>query len=216
MEASDAAEQIREAVEAERVERRAEQRHRTQAAISIAVLAMLLAIASLGGQNATKEMINANIHASDTWAFYQAKNIRQAANQLAAEQLDVTMLLHGSELNEETRQRIQGIIERYKTTLARYESEPDLKDPTNPLKGDGKKELAARARDWEVRRDRAQAQDPNFDFATALYQIAIVLGSVAIVATSRRILLLSLAVGTMATVLMLNGFFLFFELPFGG
>jgi len=54
----------------------------------IAVLAMLLAIASLGGQNATKEMLNATILASDTWAFYQAKNIRQTDMRLAAEQLE--------------------------------------------------------------------------------------------------------------------------------
>lgn len=216
MEASDAAEQIRDAVETERAERRAGERLRTQAAITIAVLAMLLAIASLGGQNATKEMINANIHASDSWAFYQAKNIRQTVNQLAADQLETTLLLHGGELGEEARQRIQSVIGRHRATVARYESEPDSKDPTNLLKGEGKKELMARARDWEVRRDHAQAQDPNFDYSTALYQIAIVLGSVAIVASSRPILLLSLALGTVATLLMLNGFLLLFELPLVG
>src|SRR5437764_8251636 len=46
-------------------------------AIYVGVVAMLLAIASLGGGNATKEMLAANIHASDTYNFYQAKYIRQ-------------------------------------------------------------------------------------------------------------------------------------------
>ncbi|HYW89460.1 MAG TPA: DUF4337 family protein, partial [Chloroflexota bacterium] len=64
------------------------------------------------------------------------------------------------------------------------------------------------------RRDRAARQDPNFDFAQALFQISIVLGSVSIVATSRRLLVLGLALGAVATVLMLNGFLLVFELPF--
>ena len=45
--------------------------------------------------------------------------------------------------------------------------------------------------------------------------LAIVLGSVSIVAASRRILLFSLAVGVVATLLMLNGFFLFVALPIG-
>src|SRR5438874_1960922 len=49
-------------------------RFRVEAGFSIAVLAALLAISSLGGSNATKNMINSNIQASDTFAFYQAKN----------------------------------------------------------------------------------------------------------------------------------------------
>ena len=53
--------------------------------IYLGVVAMLLAIASLGGSEATKEMLNSNIHASDTYAFYQAKNIRQTSYQIAAE-----------------------------------------------------------------------------------------------------------------------------------
>jgi Domain of unknown function (DUF4337) len=216
MDASDVSEQIRAAVETERAEQRAEARFRTRGAIMIAVLAMLLAIASLGGENATKEMINANIHASDNWAFYQAKNIRQTVNQLAADELEVTLLLHGTVLTDEARQEIQRRVERYRATATRYESEPDAKEPANPLKGEGKRELFARARHWEGRRDQAQAQDPNFDFAQAFFQIAIVLGSVAIVATSRWILWLALALGTVAALLMLNGFFLAVPLPLAG
>src|SRR5256885_12143328 len=58
-------------------------------AIYVGVVAMLLAIATLGGAEATKEMLNANIHASDTYAFYQAKYIRQTDYQIAAEQLEL-------------------------------------------------------------------------------------------------------------------------------
>jgi Domain of unknown function (DUF4337) len=216
MEADDISEQIRAAVETEREEHLAEARFRTRGASVIAVLAMLLAIASLGGENATKETVNANIHASDAWAFYQAKNIRQTVNQLAADELEATILVHGATLTDDSRQEIQRRLERYRATAARYESEPDANDPTNPLFGEGKKELQARARHWEARRDHAQVQDINFDYARALFQIAIVLGSVAIVATSRWILWFSLAVGSVATLLMLNGFFLVMHLPVAG
>src|SRR5712692_9429343 len=100
MEATEAADAIREAAAHQKAEHDALERFRTMAAIAIAVLAMVLAIASLGGEDATKEMINSNIRASDTWAFYQAKNIRQTANQLAADELEVNMVLHSGAVSE--------------------------------------------------------------------------------------------------------------------
>lgn len=214
MDPADAVDHIQEAVE-EPDARGNGEGFRTRAAVSIAVLAMLLAIASLGGENATKEMINANIHASDTWAFYQAKNIRQTATQLAADELEITLLIQGPAMGPEAQQHLQQRLDRYKATVARYESEPDPTDPTNPLKGEGKRELLNIARDWEARRDHAQAQDPNFDYSTALYQIAIVLGSVAIISSRRGIFSMALILGAVATVLMVNGYLLLFDLPIG-
>ncbi len=75
--------------------------------------------------------------------------------------------------------------------------------------------MTARARDYEAKRDAAQKQDPNFDFAEALFQIAIVLASVSILANSRRLLLVAVGVGAAATLLMLNGYFLFLPNLFG-
>jgi len=210
MESAEAAEKIRESVEEERT---ANERFRRGAAVAIGVLAMLLAITHLGGAAATKETINFNILASDTWAFFQAKTIRQTNNQLTADGLALRLLEPG--LPAEARAAIQQQLERYKATVARYESEPDPKDPTNPLKGDGKKELMARARNYEKQRDHAQLQIPNFEYAEALLQIGIVVGSVSIVAGARWLLGLGLALGVIALVLMLNGFFLFMQLPIG-
>jgi hypothetical protein len=213
MEASDVAEQLRGAVEEERASAATSDRFKTRAAVCIAIMAMLLTIASLGGENSMKAMIDSNIHASDTWAFYQAKNIRQTANELAANDLEVTLFIQGPSMSEDVRQQIQQRIDRYRATVARYESEPDPTDPTNPLKGEGKRELMTRAQDWERQRDHAQQQDPNFDFSIALFQIAIVVGSVAIISMNSRLLGLSIVAGCVATVLMVNGYLLLFELP---
>ncbi len=199
---------------AEKRERDANERFRSRAALIIAFMAMLLAITSLGGGNAGEDIMNNNIQASDTWNFYQAKSIRQTANKLAAEELETEMQLRGDQLSPEMREELQRKIDQYKKTVERYENEPDPNDPNNPLKGEGRKQLTARAKDFEARRDRAEEQDPNFDFAEALFQIAIVLASVGILATSRLVLYLSLVFGLLATVLMLNGYFLFFKLPF--
>jgi hypothetical protein len=185
----------------------------SRAAIIIALMAMLLAITSLGGGNAAEDIMNYNIRASDTWAFYQAKNVRQTTYRLAADELESELQTQPGSLAPEARQAIERRVQQYRETAARYEDEPDPADPANPLRGEGKKQLTARARDFEAQRDRAQAQDPNFDFAEALFQIAIVLASVAILSASRRILWASVAVGALAAVLMLNGYFLFFELP---
>ena len=201
--AAEAADKIREAAEED--ERRSDERFRRRAAIAIGVMAMLLAITSLGGANATKEMLNANILASDTYAFYQAKNIRQTSNQLAADELQALLLTQPS-LAPGAQAQLQQRIQQYQATVARYESEPST--------GEGKQELLVKAQQYEQRRDRAARQDPNFDFAQALLQIGIVLGSVSIVATQRWLLALGVALGGIATLLMLNGFLLLVELPF--
>jgi hypothetical protein len=196
------AEQIAEARES------ADESFKNRAALVIAFMATLLAITSLGGGNAAEDMANNNIHASDTWAFYQAKSIRQTTMRVAADGLEADLLANPN-MPLEARAFAQKKLEEYRSTAARYEDEPDENDPGNPLKGEGRKQLTARAKDYEAQRERAQKQDPNFDFAEALFQIAIVLASVAILAASRPVLRAALVVGGVATLLMLNGFFLF-------
>lgn len=216
MEASEAADQLVELSEddSERKDKKADEKFRGMAAISIAIMAMLLAITSLGGGNVAEDIIGNNIHASDTWAFYQAKNVRQTVNKLAAEELELQLQMQQDTLKPEARELLEKRIKQYNDTVARYESEPDKDDPNNPLKGDGKVQLTARAKDFEAQRDHALQQDPNFDFAEALFQIAIVLASVAILSSKRMILYLSLVLGALAFVLMINGYYLFFKLPF--
>lgn len=172
--------------------------------IYLGIVAMLLAITALGGAHATKTIINANIQASDTYGFYQARNIRQTAYQIAAEQLETELLVQPA-MPDAAREKIERIIKRYRDRVERYESDP----PT----GEGKKELLAKAKALEARRDHASEQDPNFDYAEALFQIAIVLGSVSIVAASRPLVNLSGVLTILATLLMINGYFLLVHLP---
>jgi hypothetical protein len=200
VEAADTVQETAEDIQA------ANERFRRRAGLTIGILAMLLAIASLGGDNATKEMVNANIQASDTWAFYQAKNVRQTSVQLAADELE-TRLATEPDLSPEARAQLQQRLDSYRSTVARYESEPET--------GEGKRELLARAQQFEARRERAQRQDPNFDYAQALFQIAIVIGSVSILTAARPLLWLAIGLGSVATLLMLNGFLLVVNLPIG-
>ena len=172
--------------------------------IYLGIIAMLLAITALGGAHATKTIVNANIQASDTYGFYQARNIRQTAYQIAAEGLEADLLAQPS-MPEAARAKIEQMAKRYRERVDRYESDPST--------GDGKKELLAKAQALEARRDQAAERDPNFDFAEALFQIAIVLGSVSIVAASRPLVHLSGILAIAGTLLMINGYFLLVHLP---
>jgi len=174
------------------------------AAVILGVIAMLLAISSLFGEAAMKDTINFNIKASDTYAFYQAKNERQTATQLAADHLEVLAASH-PDLPAAARASVEKLIADYHATVTRYESDPKT--------GEGKKELLQKARDYEAKRDLAQHQDSNYDYARALFQIAIVIGSVSIVAVSRPLLWLACGLAGVALILGLNGYFLVVMLP---
>jgi hypothetical protein len=185
-------------------EAHAEASFRRAAAVILGIIAMLLAIASLLGEAAMKETINFNIKASDTYAFYQARNVRQTAISLAADQLEALAASH-PEWSGAARAQADKQISDYRATVARYESDPKT--------GEGKKELLQKARGYEAKRDHAQEQDSNYDFARGLFQIAIVLGSVSIVALSRPLLWLGCGLAGLALLLALNGYFLFVTLP---
>jgi len=199
MEAQDAGEMM----EQEKTENRFKQR----AAVAIAIFAALLAITGLGGQNATKDALNSNVQASNYWNFFQAKNQRQTAYAIAADEFDLGWLNDPS-MPAEAKAALRAKAEQYRKTVARYETEPET--------GEGKKELVAKAKELEAKRDHALKQDPYFDYAEALLQIAIVLISVSIVSEVIWLSLFGGAIGILGTLLMINGFMLLVELPFLG
>ena len=175
------------------------------AAIYLGVIAMLLAITSLGGSNATKVMLNSNIQASDIYGYYQSKYIRQTVYQTTADELEAGLLAQ-PDMAQAAKDKLGETIRRYRSRAERYESDPST--------GEGKKELLAKAKEWEAKRDHAAERDPNFDFAEALFQIAIVIGSVSIVAASRSLIKLSGGLAIVGSLLMINGYFLIVHLPF--
>ena len=63
-------------------------------------------------------------------------------------------------------------------------------------------------------REVAASRDDNFDFAEVFLQLALVLGSIAILAINRPILWLASGLGLIGTLLTANGFLLLFPLPF--
>lgn len=210
MEINEVADTIKEAVEEEHkadlAVEKASEKHRNQAALTIAVLAAILAVGELGGDNAKDSMIHYNIESSDTWNFYQAKNIRQNLYKLQVDELQRQLAAPG--LAPERAKALEGDLKKYKKTVERYEDEPDPKAPRDETKGEGKKQLMARAKDYQELRETAEKRNDSFDFSKMVLQLGIVLGSISILASSRPLLLLSGVAGAVGALLVLNGFLL--------
>jgi len=183
---------------------REEDSFKRRAAVMIAFFAMLLAITGLGSNNAMKEAINNNIEASNAFAFFQAKNVRQTTLNLSANEIELGWL-NVPNLSEEARSKLAAKLADYRKTAARYETEPDT--------GEGKRELLAKAREHSAKRDHALKQDPYFDYAEVLLQITIVLISISIVADQRWLTGVGAAFGILGGLLTLNGFLLLVHIP---
>ncbi len=175
-------------------------------AVYIAALAVLLAICTIGGDNAGKNVIVASIDVTDTWAFFQARNIRQQSLRLAADELEMRLQEPG--LPEAVRKAMQKKIASYRAKADRYQSDPK--------EGDGKKELMAKARKLEAERTLALKQGPYFDYGGGLLQIAIVLASASLILGGALLLWVSYGAGVLGVLLMLNAFTLLVELPLLG
>ncbi|MEO0318667.1 MAG: hypothetical protein RL404_2344 [Pseudomonadota bacterium] len=190
-------------MEAQEAHETAEHEHGTpfkaRSALQISILAMILAIANLGGDNSTKEAQVNDQAASNLFSFYQAKNVRQTQYKIAADELELS-LVRDDKLSPAAREKIEKKIADYRKNIERYESEPET--------GEGKKELLAKAKEAQEERDHHLRKDPWFDYGASLLQIAIVLASIAIVITSNALLASSLVVGVFGTLSALNGFFL--------
>ena len=183
----------------EELEERRDKTFSRRVALTTAVYAVVLAIASLGGSNAMKEMLLAQQEASNQWAYYQSKVIREhlnRGNKLVLEaQLAEPSTLKGAE-----RAKFEELARKFADEEKRMNAD--------------KKEIEPRAKAAESERDRNQAKDPYFDYAEVLLQISIVCASIAILSASRPMFWFSTALAALGGVSALNGFLLFFRLPF--
>jgi hypothetical protein len=169
-------------------------------ALLTAFFAVLLAITSLGGNNAAKEMMLAAQQASNQWAFYQSKAMRENLYRLQRLQLEAGVLERQGQMAAAARARYDELLKQLSTEEIRYRTE--------------KKEIEQEAKRQEEVRNRNMAKDPYFDYAEVLLQIAIVMASIAILANSRPVLGLAILAALGGTVLMVNGYLLLFRIPF--
>lgn len=174
MEAHETHEKIHEVAHHDHHEEHAHQEGKTsrnkKIAVLISVLAALLAITEAGGKSAQNASLAANIEASNLWAFFQAKTIRMTTMRTAADALETMGV---GLVPEDKAPALAKRVGDWRAAAARYDSEPET--------GEGRKELASRAKAAEVIRDRALAAYHMFEYGSAALQISIVLASAAVV-----------------------------------
>ena len=139
-------------------------------ALLISVLALVLAFSETLGKGAQTAALSHNITASNLWNFFQAKTVRGTVLRTAAEALEADL---AQASDAKRREAMQKRIADWKANVARYDSEPETQE--------GRKELAARAKIAESRRDRSLAAYHHYELASAAIQIAIVLASAEII-----------------------------------
>ncbi len=162
--------------------------HDKSIALLISVLALVLAFSETLGKSAQTEALDANIQAANLWSFFQAKTIRQTTLRTAAEQLE---LLGGGAAAKKQ-------IEAWRANAERYESQPE--------KNEGRKELSARAKKAEQRRDRSMTAYHHYELASAAVQIGIVLASASIITAMPVLAWIAGALGAAGAALCVVGF----------
>ncbi len=118
-------------------------------ALLIAVIALCLAFSETLGKSAQTAALSYNVEASNLWAFFQAKTIRQTVLQAATEILKLDLAREGGD-PAATKAALAKRIQSWEAIAARYDTE--LMDPPvrkevnlNPPYGEGRRELMARA-----------------------------------------------------------------------
>jgi Domain of unknown function (DUF4337) len=165
-------------------------------ALLIAILALFLAFSETLGKSAQTEAIDDNVRSADSWAFFQAKDIRKTTLNAAADQ---TGLLTANVTDPAARAAIDKQIAAWRATAARYESDPKT--------GEGRKQLAVRAKAEEKARDLAMARYHHYELASAAFQIGIVLSSAAVITGIMALAWLAGALGIVGLGLLALGLF---------
>ena len=156
----------------------------------ITVVAALLAVNTYIANGISSGILTNTIRANDTWNFYQSKSIKQTIAENARDD---------AAARKDTKK-----VAELTAKIDRYESDP--------VSGEGKKELMVRARGLEAARDEAKLHSPWLTFAGSALQLSIVLLSASILAVSMGMFYSSIVVGLIGAILMSQGIWLWFPL----
>jgi hypothetical protein len=169
-------------------------------ALCTAIFAVILAVCSLGGNNSMKEMLLAQQQGSDQWAFYQSKVMREHLYRLEKVRFETQLLERRDTMTAAVIKHYENLIRKVADEEARYGTE--------------KKEIEQEAKKLDKERDINKDKDPYFDYAEVMLQIAIVMSSVSILSLSRPVFYFAIVAALTGTFLTLDGFLMFFRIPF--
>ncbi len=147
--------------------------------ISIAVMAFLLAISTIWGNAVSDDLFIYRSLANDEWAYFQSKSIKEHVYESNLQLMDF-ILLHTS-VNNSNRSEIDSLLDEVK-----HKQEVFTKE---------KKEIQSKAHEYEKLTTHFYKRSENLNIAAGLFQIAIVVMSVSIVAKNRHLWVLGILAG---------------------
>ncbi|MCU1311374.1 MAG: hypothetical protein JWO20_2499 [Candidatus Angelobacter sp.] len=167
---------------AERAERVAEDSSLLGISLSAAVLAVLVAVATLLGHRAHTEELLLQTQSSDLWAEYQAKSIRQSTYESLSGVLGVTQTGDTAKTAK--------LAQDFHDKSVRYEVD--------------KKELKQKANELQLEQRKARHRGNRFDLAEALLEMALVITSITLLTKKRYFWYFGLLMGVAGVVTALS------------
>jgi hypothetical protein len=153
--------------------------------VTMAVLAVLVAVTSLLGHRAHTEEVVLQAKASDQWAFYQAKNIRRHTDELFTDMTSVQPTNDPAALAK--------LREKYSQESTRYkDDQKDLEDEARSLEG-------------EVATERNRAD--RFDLAEVFLEVGLVITSITMLSRRKLYWAMGVGLGTIGILVATTGFF---------
>lgn len=165
-------------------------------ALLISVLALFLAFGETLAKSSQTSALSDNVEASNLWAFFQAKTVRMTVLRTAGEAAELGRVTAPDTAPPEAYRKR---LDDWTKTAARWDSEPET--------GEGRKELAARAKAAETRRDTSLARYHHYELGSAAFQIGIVLASAMVITGIAALAYAGAALGIGGVVMLAIGLF---------
>ncbi|HYA64312.1 MAG TPA: DUF4337 domain-containing protein [Candidatus Sulfotelmatobacter sp.] len=158
----------------------------TPVAVTLSILAVLVAIATLLGHRAATEVLLLQTKATDQWAYYQAKNMRQREMQGVADMLGT--------LAPVDKEKAEALREKYLKEVERYDKE--------------KGEISEQAKEFETERDLYTRREDRFDAGEVILEIALIICSLTLLTKKKFFWFSGIALGLAGLAVTISGFLL--------
>jgi len=89
-------------------------------ALTTAIFAVLLAVTSLGGNNAMKDMLLSQQQASDQWAFYQSKAVREHFYKTNGLRIEADLFERGTGMKPAAKKLYEAMLKDMRAEETRY------------------------------------------------------------------------------------------------
>jgi len=153
-------------------------------AITISILAVLVAMSTLMGHRSSIEAVLVQTQASDQWAFYQAKNIRLHEMQSVADMLGV--------LTPVEKEKAEELREKYQKEIERYEKDKD--------------QISDKAKEFENERAVLTRREDRFDAGEVILEIALIICSLTLLTRKKGFWYSGMAIGVFGFFVGVSGF----------